>query len=378
VLNRSCSALAAVGMTAALFYGGAANAQFPVLRQTNLVTDDQSVNPAAITDPHAVNMWGISFAGTSPFWVSDNGTGLATLYSVNPVTNATTKVGLEVTIPGDGTVTGQVNNTAGAGNFNGDNFLFVSEDGTISGWRGALGTNAEVLQTGSSNNVYKGTAYATVGTHSYLYAANFRAGTIDVIKGDAGAPNLAGNFTDPGLPSGFAPFGIQRLGSTIYVTYALQDATKHDDVAGAGNGFVSAFDVNGNFLGRVGSGGTLNSPWGLTIAPSTFGIYSGDLLVGNFGDGRINAFNPTTNAFIGQINGLDSQPLTIEGLWALTPGNGAAAGSTGNLFFSAGPGDESHGLFGVLQPVPEPGPALWCLAALVPAGVLVVRRRLRR
>src|SRR5262249_49339721 len=147
---------------------------------------------------------------------------------------------------------------------------FVSEDGTISGWRGALGTLAEVLKTGETNNVYKGTTLDTTNGHSYLLSANFRAGTIDVMKGDTSAPALSGNFVDPNTPAGFAPFNIQTLGNKIYVTYALQDAAKHDDDAGAGHGIVSAFDQQGSFLGRIGTMGTLNSPWGLALAPSSF------------------------------------------------------------------------------------------------------------
>ncbi len=261
---------------------------------TNLVTDDQAVNAAQITDPNLVNAWGISHSGTSPFWVSDNGTGLSTLYSVNPTTNATAIVPLVVSIPPvpGGTPTGQVFNDQNAtGAFNKDLFLFVSEDGTISGWHGRPATTAETLLASSTDNVYKGTTLDTTSGHSYLLSANFRTGNIDVLKGDAAAPDLAGKFTDPTLPSGFAPFNIQKLGNTIYVTYALQDGAKHDDVAGPGNGFVNAFDLNGNLLGRVGSHGALNSPWGLAIAPTSFGSIAGDLLVGNFGDGHINVFN---------------------------------------------------------------------------------------
>jgi uncharacterized protein (TIGR03118 family) len=375
VITRSCRPLFAAAVAASLVLGARAEAQLPVVRQTNLVSDDPSFN-ARITDPSAVNMWGTSNTGASPFWVSDNGAGVATLYSVSPTTNAPTKAGLTVSIPGDGSVSGQAFNATSAGNFNSDLFLFVSEDGTVSGWKGALGTTAETLAAGSAANVYKGAAYGTIGTNSYLYAANFRTGAVDVVKGNAGAPNLTGNFVDPNLPAGFAPFGIQRLGNTVYVTYAVQDAAKHDDVAGAGNGFVDAFDLNGNFQARIASHGTLDSPWGLTIAPSTFGLYSGDLLVGNFGDGTINAFNLATNSFVGQIGTENGQPLVIDRLWALTPGNGVGGGSTGMLFFTAGPGDEAHGLFGSLQAVPEPGAALWALAALVPAGI-AFRRRIR-
>ena len=231
--------------------------------QINLVTNNQAANPAQITDPNLVNPWGISISSTSPFWVSDNGTGVTTLYNVNPITNATSKIGLEVTIPGAGNPTGQVFNTNNSTSFNRDLFLFVSEDGTISGWRGALGTTAETLQVGFDANVYKGATEATISGNSYLYAANFRSGRIDVLKGTAATPDLAGNFTDPNTPAGYAPFNIQNLGDKLYVTYAMQDANKLDDVAGAGHGIVSVFDTQGNLLGRVGTGelSTLRGDW---------------------------------------------------------------------------------------------------------------------
>jgi uncharacterized protein (TIGR03118 family) len=344
---------------------------------TNLVTNDQTVNSALITDPFLKNAWGISHSTGSPFWVSDNAAGVATLYQVNPTTNATTKVTIGsppdpsggVVIPplGSGTPTGQVFNSASVtGAFNGDAFLFVSEDGTISGWRTAQGTTAEVLQTGTTANVYKGTTLDTTGGHSYLLAANFRAGAVDVSKGDAGAPALAGKFLDPNLPAGYAPFNIQTLGNMIYVTYALQDAAKHDDDPGAGHGFVSAFDLQGNFLGRIGAMGSLNSPWGLAIAPSSFGSVAGDLLVGNFGDGTINLFSPdpATPGFLGQLSGVDGKPIAIDGLWGLITGNDGSGGSSQKIYFSAGPTGETNGLFGVIQ-VPEPNSMILGLVATV-------------
>jgi uncharacterized protein (TIGR03118 family) len=307
------------------------------------------------TDSQMINPWGISASGSSPFWVSNNGTGVATLYAIDPTTNAATKEPLVVTIPGDGSVTGQVFNGGTA--FNGDRFVFVSEDGTVSGWRGALGTSAEVLQTGDPANVYKGTTLDTTAGHSYLLVANFHSGNIDVLKGDAGAPDLTGKFLDPNLPAGYAPFNISKLGNTIYVTYALQNGK--DDLPGSGHGFVSAFDANGNLLGRIGTMGTLNSPWGLAIAPSKFGSLAGDLLVGNFGDGRINIYSadPNSPAFLGQLtDAITGKALSINGLWGLIPGNGAGAGNMNNIYFTAGPNDESGGVLGVLQTpaVPEP------------------------
>lgn len=331
----------------------------------NLVTDDQAANPALITDPHLINAWGISSSPTRPFWVSANGTGLSTLYSIDPATNMPTKIGLEVIIPGDGSVTGQVFN--GTSGFTGDQFLFVSEDGTISGWRGALGTTAEILQT-ASDAIYKGVALAAIGGNAYLYSANFHSGAIDVLKGTEGAPDLIGKFTDPNLPSGFAPFNIQLLGGKLYVAYAMQGAGE-DEQAGAGLGFVNVFDTQGTLLNRVGTAGTLNAPWGMAIAPQSFGAFAGDLLVGNFGDGTINAFDLQTNSFVGQLTGTDGKPIHIDGLWGLSVGTGGSGGSADAIYFSAGPGDESHGLFGVIYAIPEPSSVILGLIAIGMLGV---------
>ncbi len=342
----------------------------------NLVTDDQTANPAQISDPNLINAWGMSFPSSGPFWISDNGAGVSTLYSVNPTSNATSKLGLTVSIPGSGNVTGQVFNGNSAA-FNGDNFIFVSEDGTISGWRNALGTSAETLVLGSSTDRYKGVAEASVSGNSYVYAANFATGRIDVVKGSSGAPDLAANFTDPNLPSGYAPFNIQTLDDKLYVSYALQDSNSLDEIAGAGLGFVSVFDVEGNFQERLASQGTLNAPWGLAIAPSSFGEFAGDVLVGNFGDGRISAFDPLTQSFAGQLAGGDGQPLVIDGLWALSVGNDGQAGSSQALYFTAGPGAETHGLFGAITVVPVPA-AFWLFGSGLSGFGVFGRRHARR
>jgi len=299
---------------------------------TNLVTDDSMGHPAQITDPNLANAWGISYAPGSPFWVSNNANGLVTLYEVAPATNATSIGPLVVTIPGPdvntpASPTGQVYNPTSA--FNGDRFLFASEDGTISGWRGALGTTAEILQTGIPDNVYKGLAFATSGSDAYLYAANFRTGAIDVLKGSPGAPDLTGRFLDPNLPAGYAPFNIATLGGSLFVSYAVQDSAKHDEVAGAGMGIVDVFDLQGNLIRRLATGGLLNAPWGLAIAPSSFGDLAGELLVGNFGDGTIDAFdlsgqNPKPPEALQDSHG---DPIAIDGLWGLVPGSGGSGGT---------------------------------------------------
>jgi uncharacterized protein (TIGR03118 family) len=315
----------------------------------------------------------LAASATSPLWIGVNGSGTSEIYN-----GAGVKQGLVVTIPGDGSVTGVVFSGV-AGAFNGDTFLFASEDGTFSGWRGALGTAAETLALGSPDNVYKGLALATIGADTYSYLANFKAGTIDVMKGTGAAPDLPGSFTDPTLPSGYAPFNIQNLGGTLYVTYAVQDAAKEDDVAGAGNGIVNRFDLQGNFLGRVVSGGgDLNSPWGLALAPVGFGDLAGALLVGNFGDGLIHAYDPLSGFLRDTLVDEGNSPIVIDGLWALRFGSGSAnGGSPTALYFTAGPDDETGGQFGVIAAVPEPATLILVSSGLL-AGLVGRRRRVLR
>jgi uncharacterized protein (TIGR03118 family) len=187
-----------------------------------------------------------------------------------------------------------------------------------------------------------------------------------------------GKFLDPNLPAGYAPFNIQLLGGKLYVTYALQDQTKTDDAPGASHGFVNVFDLGGNLIARVASQGNLNSPWGLAIAPSSFGSLAGDLLVGNFGDGRINAYNLTTHSLDGMLTTPAGQPLSIDGLWALTTGGSGSDGNPQTIYFTAGPGDESHGLFGALTAVPEPKSIVSGAIALIVGSVVAAGHRLRR
>jgi uncharacterized protein (TIGR03118 family) len=331
-----------------------------------LASDQPGV--AISTDPQLQNAWGIASSASSPLWIGSNATGVSEIYNGFGVKQA-----LVVTIPGAGSVTG-VAFSGVAGNFNGNSFLFDSEDGTVSGWRGALGTAAEVLQSASDANVYKGITDATISGNVYAYLANFRSGAIDVLKGNPGAPNLTGSFTDPGLPAGYAPFDVQNLGGTLYVTYAVQDSDKHDDVPGLGNGIVDVFDLQGNFVKRLVTGGALDSPWGLALAPTGFGDVGGDLIVGNFGgDGLLHAYNPTTGALVETLMDPSGNPIKIDGLWGLRFGNGAAGQSLLNLYFTAGPDGETHGLFGVLAPVPEPATCVLLTSGLL-AGIMRRRR----
>jgi len=332
---------------------------------TNFASDQSGVAPT--TDPNLVNAWGLAAGAATPWWIGNNGTGTSVVYS-----GAGIKQSRVVSIPGDGSVTG-VSFSNIPGSFNGDAFLFASEDGTVSGWRGALGNNAETLVTGIDTNVYKGITVATTAGNTYAYLANFRAGTVDVLKGNPGEPNLTGNFTDPNLPAGYAPFDVQNIGGTLFVTYAVQDTDKHDDVPGLGNGIVDRFDLNGNLLGRVVTGGALNSPWGLAVAPPGFGDVGGDLLVGNFGDGMIHAYT-SSGTLVETLQDANGHPLAIDGLWSLQFGNGGNAGPAGRLFFTAGPGGEMHGLFGSVDPVPEPG--TWVLSALGLVPLIILRWKL--
>jgi uncharacterized protein (TIGR03118 family) len=301
--------------------------------------------------------------------VSDNGTGLATSYKGNgmgvpPV--------VTIPLPGGGpggTPTGNVFNPTNGfvisqgGVSDPSQFLFATEDGTISGWNPAVDRTHALIAVDRSRvregkflgAVYKGLALAQDSSGaSFLFATDFRFGVVEQFDAQF---HLVRSFTDPALAADcplpgqcFAPFGIQDIGGMLFVSFALQDKAHHDDVAGAGNGFVDVFDTSGNLIRPFASHGTLNSPWGLALAPANFGTFSNDVLVGNFGDGRINAFDPASGAFLGQLQDPAGHPITINGLWGLAFGNGGLAGDTTTLFFAAGLNDEADGLFGTIQP----------------------------
>jgi uncharacterized protein (TIGR03118 family) len=341
--------------------------------QTNLVSDIPGV--AKTTDPNLVNPWGVSFSSGSPFWISDNKTGLATLYN-----GAGDIIPLVVTVPPPlggmppSAPTGQVFN-GNSGDFGGSHFIFATEDGTISAWSG--GTSAVLNYSSPVGGVYKGLALGNNSQGTFLYATDFHNGAITVLDSNFAPASLSGSFTDPNLPKGYAPFNIENINGKLYVTYAKQDAAKHDDVSGPGNGFVDVFNTDGVLQTRLISHGALNSPWGMALAPGSFGSFGGDLLIGNFGDGTINGFDPTTGMWMGQLDGATGKPLIDLGLWDLTFGNGANAGSKSDLFFTAGiPGDgkvEDHGLFGAIVATPEPG-----TFALLGSGLLALIGTTRR
>jgi len=326
--------------------------------ETDLVSDIPGL--AAVTDPSLVNAWGLSRSATSPWWVADNGTGLSTLYTG---AGAGAKLGLTVTIP---TSMGATPPSAPTGTvFNASTtdflaapgkpgrFLFATENGTIAAWNS--GTTAVTKVDWSGAAVYKGLTLGVRGTANFLYAANFFAGTVDVFDGNFVPVNLGPNaFRDWHLPKGYAPFNVQNIGGNIVVAFAKQSAEKFDEVQGPGNGFVDVFTPDGVLQMRLHGGRHLNAPWGLVQAPADFGRASNLLLVGQFGTGKIAAFDPTTGHFRGFLRGADHRSIVIDGLWALSFGNGGSAGPTNTLYFSAGIDDEAHGLFGSLTVLTDP------------------------
>jgi uncharacterized protein (TIGR03118 family) len=327
--------------------------------QTNLVSNTSGV--ATTTDPQLLNPWGISILPGQDFWIANNNSGTSTLY--DEAGNKDTA--LVVTIPGatknpngncnPGCPTGNVSN--GNGNsFGGGQFIFDTEDGLIAIWTGASNTATVAFDNSASGAVYKGLALLN-GTS--LLAANFNSGKIDVLNSNFHLAPLSGSFTDPKLPAGYAPHGIQVINNQIYVAYAMQDAAKHDAMPGAGLGQVDIFDMNGNFVSTfIAAGGQLNAPWGIVATPSTFGAFPNAILVGNFGDGKINAFD-TTGKFLSQLTNSSNTALVNPGLWDMVFGGGGPSGAPGTLYLTAGGGNQPN--------FPSGGSTTSVFASVVPA-----------
>jgi uncharacterized protein (TIGR03118 family) len=363
--NRFYPSYRLSGMAALLltmvFVGLSASAQTYTV--TRLVSDIANITGNNPPDPNLGNPWGLVASPTGPWWVADNGTGLSTLYNGMGV-----KQGLVVMVP-SWTGSGPGNPSGIA--FNGTNdfqltpgnsavFLFDSEDGTVQGWNPNVNANTSVIEVNNfSSAVYKGLALASANGANYLYATNFFAGTVDVFDTHFAAHSFGANaFVDSQIPSGFAPFGIQLVGNNLVVTYAKQNSAKHDDVPGPGNGYVDIWDTQGNLIGRLPHILQMDSPWGIALAPSNFGAFSNDLLIGNFGSGSIMVFNPNPPFnFLGMVLDESKLQLRIDKLWALEFGNGGGAGPANTLFFTAGTFDETYGIFGTILPTSGQGTA---------------------
>ena len=339
--------------------------QTTTYKQTNIISD--GAVSALVTDTNFVDPWGISIG--QDFWINTNVTGF------NYVNNASGNVAFKVTIPSasvtsTGSPTGTVvTTTAPGGSFMLSDgwpaaFLFCSLDGTISGWDATLSGSGNIariaVNNSAKNAVYTDIALVTNPTGTFILAANFGAGaSVEVYDTGFKVSNLAGSFTDPNIPAGFAPYAIHTIGATVFVTYMLRDATTYQETLGAGTGIVDAYDVNGNLMARAITGGNLNAPWGMALAPAGFGQYGGDLLVGNFGDGVINVYDPTTYAFLGQLMDSNGNAIANPGLWEIVFGQvSPAVGDPSTLYFAAGINQEKDGLFGSIAAVttnPNPG-----------------------
>jgi len=350
---------ASIALACALGGAQSALADNGTYQVRNLISDG-FVAAEQAPDADLVNPWGIAFNPFGPVWVSDNHTGLSTLYNGDGV-----KQGLIVQIPSTtgpsgGTPTGIVfNGSTSATSFavtNGtvsgtSKFLFSTEDGLIVGWAPTVATTQAFVGVAVAGANYKGIAIGAGGSGQLLYAADFANARVDVFDNTFAPVTLAaGAFTDPKLPSDYSPFGIQAIGGNIFVAYAKKEAGGDEEETGPGLGVVDVYDPNGVLLSRVASHGSLNAPWGIAMAPAGFGSFSNSLLVGNFGDGTISAFDPKNYTPMGQLRGADHKPIRIDGLWGIAFGNGVANQPVNTLFFAAGPGDEEHGLYGRIDP----------------------------
>lgn len=362
-MNQKSTAIFAPLVTAVALYflPGIALAGPVGFEQLNLVSDIPG--EAAITDPNLLNPWGISNSSGSPFWVSDQGANVSTLYSATGVKNS-------LTVSVAGGPTGTVFNSAGGGNFldNGTpaSFIFGTLSGSIYAWNSSNGTTAQSMAS-TPGAVFTGLALDNNGAANFLYTANDTLlGGIDVFNSSFAPVTLAGNFVDPNLPAGYAPYNIQNIGGELYVEYMSTVNPRT-----LGNGVVAVFDANGNFLSQlIGPGGQLDDPWGIVMAPAGFGSFGGDLLVGNFGNGEINAFNPTTGAFIGTLDGAGGSPLVNQDLWALA----VSPTAPNSVYFTAGINAQKDGLFGEIVVAPEPASLALAGLGLV-VLVLMARRR---
>jgi uncharacterized protein (TIGR03118 family) len=341
--------------------------------QTNLVSNVPGL--AANTDPNLKNPWGVAFSATSPFWTSDQGTGLSTLYNA-----AGAPQGLVVTIPAGATPpngpTGMVfSNVTGLFPVNGTaaTFIFDTLHGQLLGWNGSAGTTA-VQMASTPGAIYTGLAEASNGISTFLYAANAApGGHIDVFNSAWAPTTLTGNFTDPSLPSNLVPFNIQNIGGNLYVTYA-QLGPGGTPLPG---GVVDEYDANGNFIKRIATGGPLSAPWGIVLAPSGFGSFSNDLLIGNFGNGEILAYDATTDLFLGTLNGTNGQPLVNDFLWALETRANVNGFDPNAVYFSAGINGQADGLFGKIDVTPEPATIFGTATGLIALALSRIKRPLR-
>ena len=331
------------------------------LTDAALVSD--GVIAAAHTDSNLQNPWGVAAAPGGPFWIADNNSNKSTLYDGTGAPQSLI-VGIPAGSNGPANPTGQVYNgssdfvvTTGAGSAPAQ-FIFSGEGGTIVGWSQTYsGTTASIAyDDGAGGAVYKGLALANNGTANFLYATDLHNAKIDVFDTHFHKVTAPGGFSDSTIPPGFAPFGIESFNNQLYVTYAKQDAAAHDEILGAGLGYVNVFDANGNLVKRFASAGALNAPWGMALAPAGFGSYGGDLLIGNFGDGVINVFDPSSGNSLGAVALANGNKLTIPGLWALVFGNGAANQPAGTLFYTAGPNNQQDGVFGRVDVVTSSSP----------------------
>jgi uncharacterized protein (TIGR03118 family) len=352
---------------------------------TALVADNTAVVATVTTiDANLQNPWGIAVAPGLPFWIADNNSNLSTLYSgtgQNETSTITGSNAVGITIPSSAAgvqpnPTGQVYN--GTGGFlipttNGQEtalFIFDGEGGTIVGWAKDSGATAvtaydDGIANGAQHAVYKGLALGTVNGATYLYATDLHNNKVDVFDTTFSKPAaMQGKFIDPTIPAGFVPFGIATVDGQLYVTFAMQDTAKHDEVTGAGLGYVDVFDLSGNFVSRFASAGALNAPWGIAMAPTGFGSFSGDVLIGNFGDGTVNIFMPNGSLAtdVGQLAVANGGTFTIPGLWSLEFGNGDPDKPLTTLFYTAGFADQTDGVFGSValsaasSPTPAPNP----------------------